>query len=65
MNSFSAPEVLRSRSPCASFSEHFDKTPNERDCKSLDATNTQEESADEDDDFDSGVFEELVLDLER
>ena len=65
MNSFSAPEVLRSRSPRASFSEHFDETPNERDCKSLESTDTREESADEDDDFDSGVFDELVLDLER
>ena len=65
MNSFSAPEVLRSRSPCASFNDHVDESLADKDCRSLDAVETQEESADEDDDFDSRVFEELVLDLER
>ena len=65
MNSFSAPEVLRSRSPSASLNDHVDESLAGKDCRSLDATETQEESAEEDDGFDSGVFEELVLDLER
>ena len=65
MNSFSAPEVLRSRSPCASFNDHVDESLADKDCRSLDATETHEESAEEDDGFESGVFEELVLDLEK
>ena len=65
VNSFGAPEILRSRPPFASFNDHGDKSLADKDSRTLDAVETQEESADEDDDFDSRVFEELVLDLER